>query len=195
MKKIILKNLLVVLMFGTLTCYATTTGTSFTKENENVTKVILYNVKKGQFLFIRNTTGKIIHKELIKITGSVSQGFNFSSLENGYYTLEINKDYQIDVKPFTIISGQAIFHKKAEKTTFKPVMRNEKNLVLISKLNFEETPMQVTIYYKNEIIFRDTIEGEYLIEKTYTLLEEKKGSYKIVTKANDRKYIMEFSLK
>jgi len=55
--------------------------------------------------------------------------------------------------------------------------------------------MQVTIYYKDEIIFRDTIEGEYLIEKTYTLLEEKKGSYKIVTKANDRKYIMEFSLK
>jgi len=86
MKKIILKNLLVVLMFGTLTCYATTTGTSFTKENENVTKVILYNVKRGQFLFIRNTTGKIIHKELIKITESVSQGFNFSSLENGYYT-------------------------------------------------------------------------------------------------------------
>ena len=112
----------------------------------------IINVKKGQFLFIRNTTGKIIHKELIKITGSVSQGFNFSSLENGYYTLEINKDYQIDVKPFTIISGQAIFHKKAEKTTFKPVMRNEKNLVLISKLNFEETPMQVTIYYKDEII-------------------------------------------
>ena len=74
-------------------------------------------------------------------------------------------------------------------------MRNEKNLVLISKLNFEETPMQVTIYYKDEIIFRDNIEGEYLIEKTYTLLEEKKGSYKIVTKANDRKYIMEFSLK
>ena len=149
--------------------------------------------RKNPLIFIKNTTGKIIYEKPVNITRI--QDIDFSYLQNGYYTLEINKDFQIDIKPFTVISGEAIFHKKAEKTTFKPVMRNEKNLVLISKLNFEETPMQVTIYYKDEIIFRDTIEGEYLIEKTYTLLEEKKGSYKIVTKANDRKYIMEFSLK
>ena len=150
-------------MFGTLTCYATTTGTSFTKENENVTKVILYNVKKGQFLFIKNTTGKIIHKELIKITGSVSQGFNFSSLENGYYTLEINKDYQIDVKPFTIISGQAIFHKKAEKTTFKPVMRNEKNLVLISKLNFDFIESDLNTLKNREHNFAEDLNEDFIL--------------------------------
>ena len=45
----------------------------------------------------------------------------FASISS-YYTLEINKDYQIDVKPFTIISGEAIFHAKAEKIIFKPAL-------------------------------------------------------------------------
>ena len=152
-------------------------------------------MKKAPFLFIKNTTGKIIHEQLLNITVAITKEFDFSSLENGYYTLEINKDFQIDIKPFTVISGEAIFHKKAEKIIFKPVIRTEKNKILVSKLDFEAISIQISIYYEDEIIYTDIVKGAFLIEKIYALQEDKKGNYKIVTKANDRIYIKEFSLK
>ena len=131
MKKILTKSLLVTLMFVAFISYATENPSI--KKHKNNTRIVLNDVKKAPFLFIKNTTGKIIHEQLLNITGNGTGEFDFSSLKNGYYTLEINKDFQIDIKPFTVISGEAIFHKKAEKIIFKPVIRTDKNKVLISQ--------------------------------------------------------------
>ena len=193
MKKTLTKSLLVTLMLGAFISYATENPSK--KEHANSTRIVLNDVKKGPILFIKNITGKILHKQLLNITGAITKKFDFSSLKNGYYTLEINKDFQIDIKPFTVISGEAIFNKKAEKVIFKPVIRTDKNKVLISKLDFDAISIQISIYYEGEIIYTDIAKGEFLIEKIYALQEDKKGNYKIVTKANDRIYIKEFSLK
>jgi hypothetical protein len=192
MKTTIRKSLLVALMFGTLTSYAT--GTVLTESNSIEEKVTLSNVKKGQRWSIKSLKGKVLHEEIIKSNGSFNKNFDFTSLENGYYTLEVNKDFQIDITPFTIVSGEAMFHKKAEKTIFKPVVRTDKNRVLISKLNFETNALRVVIYYENEIIFKETVKGGDVLRRVYALQENKKGDYKVIMKANDRTYINEFSL-
>ena len=176
MKKVITKNLLVALLFGMLA--GSVVGNNFGNMN-----------KKTPLIFIKNTTGKIIYEKPVNI-----QDIDFSYLKNGYYTLEINKDFQIEIKPFTVISGKAIFHPRAEKTIFKPVIRSNKNKILISKLNFEAYPMKVAIYYEDEIILSDIIEGEKLIKRIYTLHKNKKGDYKIVAKVNDRIYTRKISL-
>ena len=54
--------------------------------------------------------------------------------------------------------------------------------------------MKVDIYYEDEIILSDVIEGKQLIQKIYRLQENKKGDYKIVTKVNDRIYTRKISL-
>ena len=179
MKKFITKNLLLALMLGILT--SSVVGNNFVDIN-----------RKNPLIFIKNTTGKIIYEKPVNITSI--QDIDFSYLQNGYYTLEINKDFQIEIKPFTIISGKAIFHPKAEKKVFKPVIRFNKNKILISKLNFEAYSMKVDIYYEDEIILSDVIEGKQLIQKIYRLQENKKGDYKIVTKVNDRIYTRKISL-
>ncbi len=175
MKKIIRKTVFGTLLLGTLTSYAI--ETSLEKRKENVIEVTLTNVKKGQLLFIKNSRGKIIYKNFINVSGSIKKEFDFNTLENGYYILEIDKDFQIDILPFTIISGEAIFHKKAEKIVFKPSIRADENKVLISKLDFEATPMQVSICYENEIIFKETIEGCQQLKRIYSL-EKKKEAIK-----------------
>ena len=179
MKKFITKNLFLALILGMLT--SSVVGNNFVDMN-----------RKNPLIFIKNTTGKIIYEKPVNITSI--QDIDFSYLQNGYYTLEINKDFQIEIKPFTIISGKAIFHPKAEKKVFKPVIRLNKNKILISKLNFEAYSMKVDIYYEDEIILSDVIEGKQLIQKIYRLLENKKGDYKIVTKVNDRIYTRKISL-
>jgi hypothetical protein len=181
MKKVITKNLLVALLFGMLA--SSVVGNNFGNMN-----------RKTPLIFIKNTTGKIIYEKPVNIQNNNIQDIDFSYLKNGYYTLEINKDFQIEIKPFTVISGKAIFHPRAEKTIFKPVIRSNKNKILISKLNFETCSMKVNIYYEDELILSDDIEGKKLIQKIYTLHKNKKGDYKIVAKVNDRIYTRKISL-
>jgi hypothetical protein len=181
MKKVITKNLLVALLFGMLA--SSVVGNNFGNMN-----------RKTPLIFIKNTTGKIIYEKPVNIQNNNIQDIDFSYLKNGYYTLEINKDFQIEIKPFTVISGKAIFHPRAEKTIFKPVIRSNKNKILISKLNFETCSMKVNIYYEDELILSDDIEGKKLIQKIYTLHKNKKGYYKIVAKVNDRIYTRKISL-
>ena len=181
MKKVITKKILVALLFGMLT--NSIVGNNFRNINREI-----------PLIFIKNTTGKIIYEKPGDIYSSNIKEIDFSYLENGYYTLEINKDFHIEIKPFTVISGKAIFHPRAEKTIFKPVIRSNKNKILISKLNFETCSMKVNIYYEDELILSDIIEGKKLIQKIYTLHKNKKGDYKIVAKVNDRIYTRKISL-
>ena len=80
MKKFITKNLLLALMLGMLT--SSVVGNNFVDMN-----------RKNPLIFIKNTTGKIIYEKPVNITSI--QDIDFSYLQNGYYTLEINKDFQI----------------------------------------------------------------------------------------------------
>lgn len=192
MKTIIRKSVLVALMLGTFSSYAN--GTTLTEKNGTEKSVELINVRKGQRWSIKNSDGKVLHQEEIKNTGSYTQEYDFTSLKNGYYTVEVNKDFQIEVIPFTIISGKATFYKKEEKVIFKPVLRTQEHTVMITKLDFDAAPLKVAIYYEGDVIFKDTLEGGDIISRVYRLKKDIKGLYKVVMKANDRTYINEFSL-
>lgn len=192
MKTIIKKSAIVALMLGTLNSYAT--GTTLVEKNVTEGKVELVNVRKGQHLYIKNSEGKILYKTRIEKNGDFTQNFDFTSFKNGYYTLEVNKDFQIEVTPFTIISGKATFYKKEEKVIFKPVIRTEAEKVMISKLDFDSNPLKIAIYYQGEVIYKDTVKGEDVLERIYKLEKDKKGAYKVILKTNDRTYTNEFSL-
>lgn len=192
MKKTIIKISFIALLFNSLSGYSN--EIMLKNASKFITKIEVGKVRNGQLLFIKNTSGKVIRKEIIKLKEATPFEFDFSGLENGYYTLEISKDFHIEIKPFTITEGEVIFHKKAEKTIFKPVIRTKKNKLFISKLNFTETSIHITIYYEGEVILTDSLKGDSIIEKIYALQKNKKGKYKVITTANDRKYTKEFSL-
>jgi hypothetical protein len=192
MKTIIRKTVLVALMLGTFSSYAT--GTTLLENKATEAKVELVNVKKGQRLYIKNSEGDILYQEKIQRNGTFVKNFDFSSLKDGNYTLEINKDFEIEVSPFSVQSGKAIFNKKEEKTIFKPVVRTNDNKVMVSKFDFEAAPLQVTIYYEGDVIFKETVTGGNVLQRVYKLRKEIKGDYKVVMKANDRSYTNEFSL-
>lgn len=192
MKKLVNRSLLVALMLGSLSSYAS--ETYFEKGTNNGVITTSKNVKKRTHLFIKTVTGKVVHEQTINVTNTGINDLDTSSLKDGYYTLEINKDFEIDVLNFTVVKGEAIFHKETEKTIFKPVLRNEKNKILVSKLDFEGDPMKIAIYHENEVIYRDIVEGENLMKKVYVLQENIKGTYKVVAIANNRIYKNEFTI-
>lgn len=190
MKAIARRILVIALVLGTLSSYAA----KLVETNNKEERIVLNNVKKGQQLFIKNGRGEVLYEELITKNGSFSKKFDFSSLENGYYTLELDKDFHIQVTPFTIVLDKVIFYEKAATTIFKPVIRNTENKVMISKFSFEETSIKVTIYYKNEVIVKETVKGIDTLKRVYSLEKNKRGAYTVVINSNNRTYINEFTL-
>ncbi len=191
MTKMIRTSVLVALMLGTLTSYA---GTTLVEKNGTEARVAFTKMKKGQRYYIKNSEGKVLHESIAQESNTYDKVFEFNSLENGYYSLEINDDFQIDVIPFTVVGGNTTFYNKEEKVIYKPVVRTENNNLLVSKIEFDATPLHVTIYYEGKVIFRDTVKGGNVLQRVYKLRQDIKGDYKVVMKANDRKYTNEFSL-
>jgi len=191
MKNMIRTTVILALMFGTLTSYA---ETALVEKTESEVKVAFNKMKKGQRFYIKNSEGKVLYEKIAENNNTIEKAFDFKLLKNGYYTFEINNDFQIDVIPFTVVGGNATFYNKEEKVIYKPVVRTEKNNLLVSKIEFEAAPLHVTIYYEGQVIFRDTVKGGNVLKRVYKLRKEIKGDYKVVMKANDRIYTNEFSL-
>lgn len=189
--KMIRTTVMVALMLGTLTSYA---GTTLVEKNGTEVKVAFKKMKKGQRFYIKNSEGKVLHEKVAKNSNTLDKVFNYNSLENGYYTLEINSDFQIEVIPFTVVGGNTTFYNKEEKVIFKPVVRTKNDNLLVSKIDFNAEPLDVTIYFEGDVIFRDTVKGRNVLQRVYKLRKEIKGNYKVVMKANDRIYTNEFSL-
>ncbi len=190
MKKIIV----VALMFGTLIGYAN----EHTNDNElnakKTVKVEFSNVKKGQTLAIKNGEGVTVYNNEIKNSGSYSKTFDFSALEDGIYTAELNKDFEIVMKQFYVKNGLVTFLNNKNEKIFKPVIRAEGNLLYVSKIAFNNKPLKVVIYYNSEPILSETIKGGEILKRVYKLSENEIGNYKVSISTDDRSYVKDFTI-
>jgi hypothetical protein len=190
MKTTIKKCVLVVVLFGTLISYANNNVTL--SINAKRVKVEFKTVKKGHTVHIKDAKGVALYTHKVENNGNYSKLFDVTILENGTYTAELNKDYEIIVKPFTVENGLVNFIEEKVQTVFKPVIRTKNNLVLISKINFENKPLKVTLYYEGDVIFTETVKGKSLLNRVYKLSEKEKGDYKVVIYTDNRKYLKDF---
>ena len=193
MKTTIKKTLLVALMFGTLLGYA--------KENTEPTNIVegkrvkveFKSVKKGQTLTIKDENGITIHNREIQKNGNFSKVFDLSALKDGNYTIELNKDFEIIVKSFKIKSGFVTFLDDSSKL-FKPVIRSEDNLIMISKIAFNKKPLKVILYYNDDVILSETLKGGDILSRVYKLSKNYSGDYKVVVHTDKRMYVNDFSI-
>jgi len=72
------------------------------KKDLNKTTFTLKNVKQGNQLIIKDLYGLILYKEQIKDSGNYSKGFDLTSLPDGSYVFELEKDLEIKSFPFTV---------------------------------------------------------------------------------------------
>jgi hypothetical protein len=84
--------------------------------------------------------------------------------------------------------------EKAENVIFKPVIRHESDKLMISKIIFDKKPLDITLYFKDEIIYSETIKGGPIVNRIYKLDLKAKGDYKIVIENNGRSYKETFKL-
>ncbi|WP_343330927.1 hypothetical protein [Polaribacter staleyi] len=190
-----MKTILVVaLMFGTLIGYANENTGSTDAVTVKRVKVEYHSVKKGHALTIKNENGITIYKQVIQSSGTYSKTFDLTNLEDGVYTTELDKDFEIVIKKLEVKDGFVTFLKEENKKIFKPVIRTEGDLVLISKIAFNKQPIKVVLYHDNNLIHSEKIEGKEILNRVYNISKTEKGSYKIVVYADNRMYVKDLTI-
>mgnify|MGYP006126666297 CR=1 FL=1 len=194
MKKIFKKYLVVVLMFGAFINYATEKNNAINTIDGKKVKVEFTAVRKGQVLSIKDANGSIIYKDIIETSGNYSKTFDVTALKNGRYTTELEKNFEIIIKPFFVENGLVTFLTQNKKTIFKPIIRTAENLVFISKMSFDNAPIKITLYYEGAIIYSETIKEEKELERVFRLLKTKKGAYRVAINSKKRGYSKNFKI-
>lgn len=186
------KMTLVVLMLSATLSYAGKKEKDDAKAFAKSIKVEFLNAKKGQKLVVKNDHGIILHSEIVKNSGDLSKAFDLNQLEDGKYTIELEKDYEIIIKPVEIKNNVLTFIQNKETKIFKPLVRHKKDKLLISQLSPESEQVKVEIFYEDELIYSETIQGEKTVNRVYKLENEKFGNYYAIVKADNRSYIEYF---
>lgn len=185
-------------MLGTITGYANLKPSNDVL-NDNIKKTIinLDNVKEGQRLLIKSATGTILYRESIEKTGLYKKAFDLTALPNGDYFFELDKDQEITIIPFVVKASEVIFDKEGEVSIFKPSIRVKDNYLMVNKLSQNEAPAKIEIFYdsgKYELIHSEEVSETQIIQKTFELLKNVKGNYKVVFKTEGRVFVNYFKV-
>ena len=186
-----MKNLLfIALMLTALTGYATDV-TSIVPP-KSVTVVQFNDVKKGHQLTIKDAADITLYSEKIKENGNYTQQFDLTTLENGTYSIELNKDCEILTKSFNVTNGIVKF--STENTFYKPVAVARENQLFISQLASNDEVLDVNIYYNNELIHQEAISNSSNLKRIFQLSPDKKGDYFIIMKSAGNTFYKSFTL-
>lgn len=187
------KRFLIVAMFATLLSFASERSIFIIKNDAEKTSIYLENVKKGNLLSIKDNNGVVLYEERMEQNGIYNKGFDLTFLQNGLYVLELDKDSEINTMPFEIKYKETIFYKNLERTSFKPIMRKDGDLVFISKFGLSNKPINIKVYHENEssnLLYEENITNTDIAERILKLEGLQSGSYKIVMLCDDREFIL-----
>ena len=195
MKNLIKKSIVLVVLFTTLLGNANEISSLRNLNDEKTTMLTLQNVKQGNQLFIKDVFGLVLYKEAIQNSGEFVKGFDLTSLPDGDYYFELDRDLEIKTIPFKISLNKVEFNKEKETTIYKPYIKIKDNYIYVSKLSLNKQPLEVNIYYdyndysSYELIHSDSIENTMNIQRVYKLSGNEKGNYKLVLKTEGRSFI------
>jgi len=192
MKTAIKKSLvLVALLFAATVSYGNEISGNTNDGKSSTTNVTFNNVKKGSILSIKDMNGLVLYKESIKEDGKYAKGFDLTSLPDGSYYFELNKEVEIKVVPFIVAASVVTFDKTTESRIFKPVVYFKDEKVYISKMSFEQEVLDVRILTEDgETIHTEKIEKEgNILGKVYDISKLENGRYTIVMKTKERRFV------
>lgn len=185
MKKIVKRILVLALMLGTLTSYA---------NDDLKVNSTSKHIKKGDRITVVDASGDIVYSGQINSDGDLTKLYDFSKLENGAYTVEINKDFEIEISTLEVKDNTVTLLNANQKTIHKPVFRNKNATVIISKLAVNTDKMIVELYFDGDLIYKDVLKGAMILNGVYKLDKTLPGKYTAVIKSDDRVFIEDFRI-
>jgi hypothetical protein len=184
--KTILRNIVIAsVVLGSYTTYA--------NEKLELSPTTI-SVEKGDKITVSDKSRAVIYSGQINFDGNLTSLFDFTQLNDGNYTIEVNKDFVIEVSSIEVKNNVVTFNTNAEKQIFKPVFRLENSKIIISKLALDNKHMNVKIYYNDDAIFSETVKGKKVLNRIYQLDNSYRGEYTAVITSNNRVFVETFRI-
>jgi hypothetical protein len=190
MKNLIKKSLLVVAVLTTIVM-------SGANINDNVavnvidSKLIDLKLKNSDgdlTISVRDAYGEALYTE--KFEGSYfSKKYDLNTLPTGDYYFEIEGRTKINLMPFKVTSDGIEFNNKVESVYYKPTVRQEGDLVFISKVALNNENFTIYLYDDHlNMLYKEELSGDINLGKTLNLMRLNKGSYSVVMKSGGKSF-------
>ncbi len=153
------------------------------------------NDKGRHYVTVKNNSGKTVYTQTFNVIDSIVHSNKLTELEDGLYSLEITRDFEIITKRFAVTNHKVTFLENTEEKSFVPVFRIDGNRIYISQLTLDpKQELDIKIYYENELIKRETIKGSKILDRIYHLKEDLSGQYTVIMKNEGNIYKESFKI-
>lgn len=185
MKKLIKNGLLAALMIFVA---SSTKVTAINSELMTVQTDLDY-VKEGSKITIRDAKNNIVYTETIENSLSIKDEFQLPNLGQGAYTLEIEYDFEISVRPFEVTLRSVQFVDEEAYTIFKPVISTMGKKLLLSKLTLNNETFDILVYdYKGDLLYSEKVSNEIEMNRVYDFSELAEDKFSVVFRSKDRTF-------
>ncbi|UMB60108.1 DUF3244 domain-containing protein [Lutibacter sp. A80] len=187
MKNLIKKSLLLVVVLTTAVISATNINKDLDIKVSTIdSKLIdlrLKNSDRDLTISVKDTYGEVLYSEEFEGV-YFSKKYDLNILPTGNYYFEIEGATKINLMPFTVTSRGFEFKNEVKSTYYKPIVRQDGDLVYISKVAFNKENFEINLYDdESNLLYKELLNGEVNLGKAISLEELRSGSYKLVTKS------------
>ena len=157
------------------------------KVNEKQNLIVeVKGIEQGAILSILGENEEIVFKDRLSNDDSYSKIFDFNSLEDGRYTLVLDKEFSISTSIISKKGEILSIEKNAYRFDFKPLYRISGDIVSICLANPEENKVEIEIFDKFGVPVGKLKTKDLVVKRKLDFSEVPAGSYivKIKTKTN-----------
>lgn len=187
MKKLLKKSLLVVAVLTSIVINAANINNVVVDVIDVKLIDLKLNNSDGDLkISVKDAYGELLHSE--KFVGSYySQKYDLNVLPVGDYYFEIEGQTKIKVMPFNVTDKGIDFSNVIESVYYKPTVRQNEDLVFITKIALNEENLSVILYDQQlNVVYKEELNGDVNLGKTLNLKKLKRGYYNLLMKSEGR---------
>lgn len=197
MKSLIKKSLVIAMLFTAMVTAASNedSGVKFTLVDSKLIDLKLQNSDGDILISVKDIDGHVLYSENYEGL-NFSKKYDLATLPNGDYFFEIEGSTKIKLMPFKVSSKKVTFNNEIETVYYKPTVRQDKNLVYVSKVTFnEEASLAISLYdEKLNELYNEDLSGTLSLGKILDISKLAKGNYKLVLKSGNKVFTEEIKI-
>ncbi len=165
-------------------------------ENSSTINVSLFNISKGQKLYLKDYSGAVLFNVTLDAMSSYKKYFNLNTVKDGIYFVETETEYDVKVTPVLKNPQGVALINNSLVTIFKPKVAVKNKMVRVMYTKVEKSPLHVAIYDREgyELYSEDSNDDEVIFERTYQFADVPSGKYFIYFSYKDREFKTEVSI-
>lgn len=165
-------------------------------DNEGKSKTLKFSAAQlhgFEKITVKDAYGVVLYAQTL--TAPKAKAFDFSKLEAGLYTVELDSEVKTVSYPLWLKEEEATL-KLTEKTeVYKPFVQFEASILSLMAFNPEKQAIKVTIYNDDEqIIYTENLPvGNVELKRAYKIKDYKGGSLRVAVEKDNQVYSFGFN--